>query len=58
MWMRASAFAERVWTEQKAHLADLVQRLVALSKVLNKMGVETSPLVSEFCEWHPEKCFK
>lgn len=58
LWMRASAFAERVWTNQKSPIADIVTRLVAISKELNKLGVATSPLVSEYCEWYPHQCFK
>jgi len=58
LWMRASAFAERVWSADKSSIANIVKRLVAVSKELNKLGVATSPMVSEYCEWYPEKCFK
>lgn len=57
LWMRASAFAERVWSEQKSKTSDIITRLVAVAKELNKLGVATSPLVSEYCEWHADECF-
>jgi hypothetical protein len=58
LWMRAASFAETVWTDKRSTTAEIVQRLVAISKELNKLGVATSPIVSEYCEWYPEKCFK
>jgi hypothetical protein len=58
LWMRAASFAETVWTDKRSTTAEIVQRLVAISKELNKLGVATAPIVSEYCEWYPEKCFK
>jgi hypothetical protein len=44
--MRAASFAETVWTSKRSTTAEIVKRLVSLSKELNKLGVATSPIVS------------
>lgn len=57
LWMRASAFAEKVWSSETSKTADIAARLVALSKELNKIGVGNSPILNEYCETFPSKCF-
>jgi len=47
--MRASAFASRVWTAEILPLHEIVASLVKIQKHLEAMGVDPSPLTSEFC---------
>jgi hexosaminidase len=49
LWMRSSAFASRVWTEKMLPLNEIVASLVNLQKILEYMGVDPSPVTSEFC---------
>ena len=46
VWMRASAFAAKVWSSQTLSLEDLVKDLVSLKERLQDMGVSPSPFVS------------
>ena len=55
--MRASAFASRVWSEKMQQTHEIVASLVKLQYTLYDMGVDASPITSEFCEHKPEVCF-
>lgn len=57
LWMRASAFAARVWSEQILQTYEIVTNLVALQYTLYGMNVDASPVTSEFCEKKPAVCF-
>lgn len=46
LWLRASAFAERVWSEKKLSTTEIAKKLVALGKQLNQIGVGTSPILN------------
>lgn len=54
--MRATAFAEKMWTETVKPTKDLVKEIVSIQNELIKMGVSPSPIVSEFCELFTDKC--
>lgn len=49
MWMRASAFAARVWSEKILQTYEIVGSLVQLQYALYAMDVDASPVTSEFC---------
>ena len=55
--MRAAAFAAKVWSSQTIPLDELVRELVKQKTTLQKQGVQPSPVVTEFCETFPSKCF-
>ena len=57
IWMRASAFAARVWTEKIAYTYEIVTSLVELQYIHYDMNVDASPITSEFCERKPIVCF-
>lgn len=56
IWMRATAFAEKLWTNQTRTIHELVKEVVAISNQLIQMGVSPSPIVSEFCERNTDQC--
>lgn len=39
LWMRAAAFADRVWNENKSSLTDLAKDLVKLQLLFQNQGV-------------------
>jgi hypothetical protein len=49
LWMRATAFAEKLWTDQPQTIKELVKGIVVIQNELIKLGVSPSPIVSEFC---------
>lgn len=49
LWMRGTAFAGRVWSEQKLATATIVKEIVVVQRALYQMGVAASPITSEFC---------
>jgi hexosaminidase len=57
LWMRASAFAGRVWSATTLQTHELVGKLVEIQRALEKMNVSPSPITSEFCEYKPLVCF-
>ena len=57
LWMRATAFASRVWSPTIMPTHEVVASLVALQYTLYDMGVDASPVTSEFCERKPAICF-
>lgn len=57
IWMRASAFAAKIWRNQVGPLADLVADLVGLQKTLISMSIQPSPITNEYCEIYPKNCF-
>lgn len=57
LWMRATAFASRVWSEKIQKTHEIVASLVDIQYSLYKMDVDASPVTSEFCEHKPEVCF-
>ena len=46
LWMRASAFGARVWSNSTMPIDQLVTELVKQKEVLKGMGVQASPFVS------------
>lgn len=46
IWMRATAFAEKLWSEQVRPLKEVVKGVVKIQNELIKMGVSPSPIVS------------
>jgi hexosaminidase len=56
IWMRATAFGEKLWSDKVRTVKDLVKEIVAIEDELIKMGVSPSPIVSEFCEKFTDKC--
>lgn len=57
LWMRATAFASRVWSEKQLNTYEIVGSLVQLQYALYGMNVDASPVTSEFCEQKPKVCF-
>ena len=57
LWPRAAAFAYKVWTNQKIETYQVVEGLVNVKKVLEEIGVQPSPVTSEFCEGKPHICW-
>lgn len=49
LWMRASAFAGKVWSTKTLPIVDVVRELVSLQYELYKMDVYASPITSEYC---------
>jgi len=37
--------------------SDLIKSMVQIQQTLSDMGIDISPLTSEYCEYNPEKCF-
>lgn len=56
LWMRSTAFAEKLWTEKTRPIKELVKEVVMIQNELIKIGVSPSPIVSEFCELYTDKC--
>ena len=57
IWIRSSAFAERVWTtEPFIPKPDALGRVAAHEQLMNRRGVPTSGATSQQCETHPEFC--
>ena len=57
IWIRSSAFAERVWTtEQFNPKPDVLGRVAAHQQLMNRRGIPTSGATSQQCETHPEFC--
>ncbi|KRX03069.1 Glycoside hydrolase, superfamily [Pseudocohnilembus persalinus] len=57
LWIRGSALAERLWSQQKDTTESLVIRLDQMQKDLVKRGIEAAPATSQFCSKYPQKCF-
>jgi N-acetyl-beta-hexosaminidase len=57
LWMRATAFASRVWSEKILNTYEIVASLVQIQYALYAMDVDASPVTSEFCEHKPKVCF-
>ena len=57
IWMRASAFAERCWNKASFNAKpDLLGRIAAHERLMNRRGIPTAPVTSQQCEYHPEFC--
>jgi hypothetical protein len=56
IWMRATAFGEKLWSDQVRTTKELVKEIVMIENELIKMGVNPSPIVSEFCEKFTDNC--
>ena len=57
IWIRTSSFAERTWTF-KEYLAkpDVLGRIAAHEKLMNRKGIPTAGATSQQCETFPEYC--
>ena len=59
IWPRAAALGDKLWSPNTPlDLIALVKRLNALSAKLNAKGIPTSSITNEWCEIHPDVCFK
>ena len=57
IWIRGSAFAERCWTtEQFTAKPDVLGRITAMERLMNRRGIPTAGATSEQCETYPEYC--
>jgi hypothetical protein len=55
--MRAAAFGARVWSSTILQTYQIVTQLVQIQYTLYDMGVDASPITSEFCEHTPIICW-
>ena len=54
IWIRGSAFAERVWNTQTFNpKPDVLGRLTAHEHLMNRRGIPTAPATSQQCETFP-----
>lgn len=58
IWPRASAAAERLWTNPNIKAVEVEDRLIFHRQRLVKMGIKASPIVNQFCEQNPYECQK
>lgn len=57
VWMRAALFGQRLWSNEVLPIHELIPSMVMLQHALEEMGLEVSPLTSEYCEHKPEICW-
>lgn len=57
LWPRAAAFAYRAWTDHQIPTYQAAEGLVEIKEKLEAMGVDPSPVTSEFCEGKPAICW-
>jgi len=46
-----------MWSTRNMTQSDLIKSMVQIQQTLSDMGIDISPLTSEYCEYNPEKCF-
>jgi len=57
IWIRSSAFAERVWTTKEYQSKpDVLGRITAHERLMNRRGIPTAGATSQQCETFPEYC--
>ena len=55
--MRSSSLAERLWNPNVVFAkAEVMKRIVAHQKLMNRRGIPTAPITSQECEIDPKKC--
>eukprot|EP00829_Urostomides_striatus_P014287 TRINITY_DN4168_c0_g1_i2.p2 TRINITY_DN4168_c0_g1~~TRINITY_DN4168_c0_g1_i2.p2 ORF type:complete len:209 (-),score=34.43 TRINITY_DN4168_c0_g1_i2:91-717(-) len=61
IWPRAMSLAETLWEQkrtQEVNLPELVKRLDAFSRKLNKLKIPTTGITGQYCEIHAQECFQ
>ena len=57
IWIRGSAFAERLWNPDNHNAKpDVLGRVTAQERLMNRRGIPTAGATSQQCETHPEFC--
>lgn len=57
IWIRTSSLAERLWNSNMVSVKpDVLRRITAHERLMNRRGIPTHPATCQQCETHAEYC--
>eukprot|EP00831_Metopus_contortus_P016571 TRINITY_DN16977_c0_g1_i4.p2 TRINITY_DN16977_c0_g1~~TRINITY_DN16977_c0_g1_i4.p2 ORF type:complete len:151 (-),score=32.48 TRINITY_DN16977_c0_g1_i4:242-694(-) len=61
LWPRVVGMAETLWQPKRTgevDLINLVKRINSFAEKLNAQGIPTEAISKQYCQLHPEECYK